>query len=242
MRTMTAGDAERDGGGAPGRPPFRPDPPLVIGLCGGVAAGKSAVAAAFAAAGLRHVDADRLAREVTARPAVVAAIAAALGAAAARPDGSLDRAAVARIVFADPAARERLEAITHPPVRAAILDEVAAALGGGDSVLLDVPLLIENGLVELCDEVVFVAASDAVRRERARTRGWADGELARREAAQLPLAEKRARADHAIDNDGPLDATRRQVHDLLQALSRSGHRRGATMRQRRLGARPSTDA
>jgi len=198
---------------------FRPVPPAVVGILGGIAAGKSAVAAAFAAHGLVHLDADRIAREVTAQPDVVAAIGRALGAEVLAADGSLDRAKVAARVFQDPEARRELEALTHPPVRRAILDALAAAKTNGDSVLLDVPLLLERGLIEECDAVAFVHASDATRRARAASRGWAADELDRRERAQASLAEKRARADVTIDNDGSLDAMRRQVAEFLQRWS-----------------------
>ena len=201
------------------RPPYRPDPPVVIGILGGVAAGKSAVAAAFAAHGLRHVDADRIAREVTSRPDVVRAVAADLGAEVLGLDGGLDRQKLAAKIFSDPAARARLEAHIHPPVRSAILSELALARADGASVLLDVPLLLERGLIAECDHVVFVATSYAVRAARAAQRGWEPSELARREAAQAPLAEKRARADFEIDNDGSLDAMHLQVQDLLARFS-----------------------
>ncbi len=200
------------------RRPFRPDPPVVIGLLGGVAAGKSAVAAAFADRGLRHIDADAIARTVTADAGVAREVAAALGPTAVDAAGRLDRAAVAARVFADPAARRQLEAITHPRIRREILAAVAAARAAGQSVLLDVPLLLEGGLIAECDHAVFVAASDATRAARAASRGWAPDERSRREAAQATLADKRARADFVIDNDGPLDATRRQVDDLLDRL------------------------
>lgn len=198
--------------------PFQPRRPVVVGIAGGIAAGKSAVADAFAAHGLLHVDADQIAREVTARPEVVEAIGRALGPGIVRPDGTLDRQATAARVFQDPEARAKLEALTHPRVRQAALDALAAAKAQGRSVLLDVPLLFERGLVDECDQVVFVHASDASRRARAATRGWAAGELERREAAQLSLAEKRARSDFAIDNDGALDATRAQVADVLRRI------------------------
>ena len=201
---------------------FRPVPPAVVGILGGIAAGKSAVAAAFAAHGLVHLDADRIAREVTAQPDVVAAIGRALGAEVLAADGSLDRAKVAARVFQDPEARRELEALTHPPVRRAILDALAAAKTNGDSVLLDVPLLLERGLIEECDAVAFVHASDTTRRARAAGRGWAADELDRRERAQASLAEKRARADVTIDNDGSLDAMRRQVAEFLQRWSPRG--------------------
>jgi dephospho-CoA kinase len=205
---------------------FRPDPPLVIGLLGGVAAGKSTIAAALAARGLQHVDADRLAREVAAEGPVLREIAAAFGAGVLDAAGRLDRAALAAIAFRDAAARQRLEALVHPRVRAAIVAATAAARAAGVSVVLDVPLLLERGLIEACDVVVFVQSSEAARRARAAARGWPPGEFERREAAQAPLADKRARAEFVLDNDGPLDAVGRRVDDLLRALPAGRPRAG----------------
>lgn len=201
--------------------PFRPIPPLVIGLLGGVAAGKSTVAAAFARHGLLHVDADRIARQVAEDPAVRTRLTARFGDGILAADGQVDRAALARKVFGDVEARAGLEAILHPPIREAILLELQAGLAAGRSVLLDVPLLLENGLIERCHATVFVAASEASRAARAAARGWAEGELQRREAAQAPLARKRAAATFAIDNDGPPEALHSAVALVLQQL-RSG--------------------
>ena len=106
----------------------------------------------------------------------------------------------------------------HPRVRARILAELDRARAAGRSSLLDVPLLFEAGLFEQCDEIVFVEAPEAARLARARARGWADDELARREQNQLPLAEKRARSQHVVDNGGDLEATRRAVAALLEEL------------------------
>lgn len=203
----------------PAAPTFRPHPPVVIGLLGGVAAGKSAVAAAFAAHGLRHVDADAIARAVTRLPEVVREVAAHLGSDLVGPDGQLDRARVAAKVFADAGARSRLETIVHPPVHAAIDRELTEARSHGESVLLDVPLLLERGWDARCDLLVYVHASPAVRRARARARGWAEGELERREAAQTPIDEKERRAGARIDNDGSLASMRAQVATLLGALA-----------------------
>ncbi len=199
--------------------PFRPRPPVVIGILGGIAAGKSAVATAFAAHGVRHIDADGIARQVSARPEVVQAVARDLGPDVVGADGRLDRQRLAVMIFSDPAARARLEALTHPPVRAAILLDLAKARSEATSVLLDVPLLLERGLIGECDYVVFVAASEATRSARAAERGWEPAELARREAAQAPLSEKRARANFLLDNDGSLDDLRRQVAGLLTRLT-----------------------
>lgn len=197
--------------------PFRPATPVVIGIVGGIAAGKSAVANSFAAHGLRHVDADAEARSAAARPDVLAELRAAFGAGVVGP-GGLDRAAMAALVFADPGARTRLEAILHPRIRAAIVAALADARAAGQSVLLDAPLLLEGGLVAHCDRVVFVHASDATRRQRAASRGWAADELVRREASQLPLADKRARADFVVDNDGDLATMHAQVAAILERL------------------------
>lgn len=132
--------------------------------------------------------------------------------------GKLDRPALGDHVFRDPEAKARLEGIVHPRVRARILAELEQAKKNGVSVLLDVPLLFEAGLFELCDSIVFVHASDAVRQARAKTRGWADDELARREANQLPLAAKRSRSQHVVDNDGNLKLTARGVDEVLARL------------------------
>ncbi len=196
---------------------FRPAKPVVIGLLVGIAAGKSTVAALFAARGLQHVSADAHAHEVAGETAVVAELAAAFGPGVV-PGGRLDRAAMAAVVFRDPSARARLEAILHPRIRARILAELAAARAAGTSVLLDAPLLLETGLIEFCDEVVFVDADASERRRRATRRGWPAGELERREAAQAPLASKRGRAGHVVDNGGELAATSRQVDAVLTAL------------------------
>ncbi|HEB53524.1 MAG TPA: dephospho-CoA kinase [bacterium] len=204
--------------GPTGRPvPFRPEKPLVIGLVGGVAAGKTTVSELFAAHGIRHINADEFAREVARDPEVVAAVAADLGHGFVR-DGALDRPALAARVFADADARRRLEEIVHPRVRARIRAELATARSAGETALLDVPLLFEAGLAADCDTIVFVAADDEVRERRARARGWPPGELQRRERHQLPLHEKRARSQHVIDNGSDLARTRAAVAAVLAEL------------------------
>jgi dephospho-CoA kinase len=196
---------------------FRPARPVVIGLLGGIAAGKSTVAALFAARGLRHVSADAHAHAVAGEAPVVAELAAAFGPGVIA-GGRLDRAAMAAVVFRDPGARSQLEAILHPRIRARLLAELAEARAAGTSVLLDAPLLLETGLIDFCDEVVFVDAEPGERLRRAAARGWPLGELQRREAAQAPLAQKRARAGHAVDNNGDLTATAQKVDAVLAAL------------------------
>lgn len=200
--------------------PAGPRTPAVIGLVGGVAAGKTTVAKLFAEHGIRHIDADAIGREVSRDPAVVAAIAADFGPEVRSEDGGLDRARLGELVFAAPARRRALEAILHPLIRQRIRAELAEARDSGVTALLDVPLLFEAGLCEDCDTIVFVDASPAVRRARADARGWADGELARREQSQLPLEEKRARSQHVIANDDDLATTRAAVAALLRELAK----------------------
>ena len=197
--------------------PFAPAAPVVLGLVGGVASGKSTVAGLFAARGVQHIDADAHARAATDDPDVLAEVRVRIGERYV-VENRLDRQAVADLVFADADAKQALEAIVHPVVRARILTELRAAAEQGRSSLLDVPLLFEAGLFEHCDRIVFVAAPEEARTSRAAARGWAPGELARREQNQLPLEEKRQRAHATIDNSGTIGATKEAVDDLLRAL------------------------
>lgn len=196
------------------------DPPVVVGLVGGVASGKSAVARLFEEAGLERIDADAEARRVVERPEVRAGIRARFGDTFFATDGALDRAALANTVFSDPDARADLEALTHPAIRAEIVRRLDAARAGGRSVVLDVPLLLEGGLVERCDAVVFVDAPDDARKQRAATRGWNEEEFLRREASQMALAVKKSRSTATIDNSGSLERARAQVTRLLQEWGR----------------------
>ncbi len=197
-------------------PSFSPAKPCVIGILGGVAAGKSAVARAFAARGLVHVDADAIARNILARQDILARIREEFGVGTVDDQGLLDRPRLAAIVFQDADRRRALEAITHPPIHTDLQGAIDRARNAGASVVLDIPLLLENGWGDQCDRLVFVQTSQACRQQRARARGWAEGELERREAAQLPLADKRRAAGNIIDNDGTLERTQAQVDELLR--------------------------
>lgn len=209
-----------------------PPPSLVLGVLGGIASGKSAVARALAGEHGAVVDADAIAREVLDGADVHAALAARFGPAVAPPGRPVDRVELGRIVFADADARRALESLTHPRVRArvrALLDEARAR--GAPRIVLDVPLLLENdaqhGLVSECDVLVYVDADADAREARARgSRGWAPGEVARREATQMPLETKRARAHHVLVNSGDLAGLERDVARLLDRIERDrAHRR-----------------
>jgi dephospho-CoA kinase len=175
----------------------------MVGLTGGIGAGKSAVAARLAALGAVIVDADRLAREVV-EPGTegLARVVEAFGTSVLAADGSLDRAALARIVFADDDARRRLEGITHPLVRARTAELVAAA--PADAIVVnDVPLIVEKGMAALYELVVIVFASLETRLARlTQIRGMSREEALARIEKQATDEQRRAVADIVIVNDG----------------------------------------
>ena len=186
----------------------------VIGLTGGIATGKSAVAAMLASRGAAVVDADRLAREVVepGRPAL-AEIAAEFGPEVIAADGSLDRPALAAVVFADARRRRRLEAITHPRISALMGERIAAAIAAGPAlVVVDIPLLFENGRAGMVEGVLVVYADVATQLRRLVERdGMSEADARGRIAAQMPVEDKRRLATWVIDNGGDVDATRAQV-------------------------------
>ena len=135
------------------------------------------------------------------------------------PDGSLDRAALGAVVFADPERLRALEAIVHPLVGARS-EQLLAAAPGGAVVVYDVPLLVENDLQSGYDAVVVVDADDEVRLARLERRGLPRQEALARMAAQVSRETRLAAADHVIDNSGDLAALRAQVQALWAALTR----------------------
>lgn len=182
---------------------------IIIGLVGGVASGKSAVAAALARRGAVVFDADQLAHRVLDEPEVRDALVARWGPEVLDPHGRISRPAVAQRVFGvgvAPAEREFLEETVHPRIR----QRIEAAIrqlpdAGTPAVVLDAPLLFEAGWAAICQAVLLVDAPLELRTARAAARGWSPEELARREATQLPIEEKRRRSTHVIDNSGNLD-------------------------------------
>ena len=174
-----------------------------IGLTGGIASGKSAVAELLRAHGAVVIDADRLAREVV-EPGTegLAAIEARFGREVLRADGRLDRTALGRVVFADAAARRDLEAIVHPAVRARAA-ELAAAAPPDAVVVLMIPLLVETGQAEAFDLVVVVDVEPEVQLARLRARdGLDESEALSRVKAQVDRATRLAAADVVIHNNG----------------------------------------
>lgn len=182
----------------------------ILGIVGGIGSGKSYVSRTFAALGCRVIDSDAAVHATYADPEVQATLRAWFGDAIFTGD-VLDRRAVARRIFNNPAERDRLEALIHPRVHARRRAAMEACRGDASvrAFLWDTPLLFEVGLAAECDGVVFVDTPEATRQRRVQqTRGWDAGELARREANQLPLAEKRARATWVLPGDAD-DATLR---------------------------------
>jgi dephospho-CoA kinase len=186
----------------------------VIGLTGGIATGKSTVAAMLAARGAVVVDADVLAREVIApgEPGYEEVVAR-FGGDIIDAHGAVDRAALGAIVFADAGARADLEAITHPRIGALMRDRIATAMASpAPLAVADIPLLFERGRATEFPETLLVYAPREVQLRRMRERdGWDEVAAGLRLDAQLPIDEKRARATWVIDNGGSLEATAAQV-------------------------------
>jgi len=198
----------------------------VIGIVGGIGSGKSAVARAFGALGCEVADSDGLARRVLSEPDVIARITAIAGDNVVATDGSIDRAALARAIFASIDIRRAVEGVMHPRIEALRRVQFDAAPASTAAFVIDAPLLLEVGLDRECDAIVFVDAPGSVRLERVRrTRGWNPEELSRREAAQLPLEEKRRRATDVVVNDGAPEQLADRVAEVLAAIRVRGPRR-----------------
>ena len=197
--------------------------PLRIGLTGNIGSGKSTVARLLVERGAALVDADALAREAAADPQVLSDIAEKLGNNLVK-EGELDRAATATRVFGDAEAREVLNGIIHPWVRRESDARAEALRTRSDPpkvILMDIPLLYENGLEAGLDAVVVVNAPLAVRVKRVGARsGLSEADVVARDGAQLPLEEKVARADFVLENSGDLEDLERQVEALWRELDR----------------------
>ena len=195
----------------------------VIGLTGPTGSGKSLVAARFAAAGYLVIDADVVAREVV-RPGseLLPRLAEAFGPAILRADGTLDRRALASLAFASPEATARLNAILHPPIRAAIAAAIERA--GERPVLLDAPQLFEGECDALCDRVVGVLADRAIRLARICARdGLTREEAERRMSAQPDDAFYLARCDRILYNNDDPSALAAATDRLISEIREDTH-------------------
>jgi dephospho-CoA kinase len=193
----------------------------LIGLTGGIATGKSTFAAALRALGAPVVDADELARRVVrCGTPTLAEIERVFGPEILTPEGDLDRRRMAALVFADPTARARLEAITHPAIRRAMREEVRRLSDEGrDLAFYEAPLLFEVGLDREVDCVVLVYAPPEIQERRLQERdGLRAEEVRARLAAQMPIEEKAARADVLVENEGDPAALAGKASALLADL------------------------
>lgn len=195
--------------------------PVIFGLTGGIASGKSTVTRMLRSLGAHVIDADVIAREVVAPSSEgLQAIVDVFGEAMLREDGALDREALGELIFSTPEARKTLDGITHPRIAKRMMKLARAAKHSGyDWVIYDAALLVENRIHKMFAALIVVAVSPEVQLERLMARDASAREDAlARIAAQLPLSQKIAVADHVIDNNGTLAQTRQQVEALFERL------------------------
>jgi dephospho-CoA kinase len=192
-----------------------------VGLTGGIGSGKSTVGQMLRDAGVPVVDADVLAREVVAPGQPAHAEVAAAWPDVIQPDGTIDRRKLGHRVFSDPAARARLEAITHPRIQEKALELGRALEAAGHRLAFyEASLLVETGGHRRFDGLVVVIAAEEQQIARVMARDHSSREQAlARLRAQMPPEEKRRAATHVIDNSGDLANTRRQVQQLVAALT-----------------------
>lgn len=198
---------------------------FVLGITGGIGCGKSTVAGFCREAGLPVIDADVLSRDVTATDgAALPELIDLFGPNIVREDGALNRDKMASLVFRDKRSLDQLSEVVHKHVIQAMRQSVAALKEAGErAVVLDVPIPVQEGFLDLCDQVWVVWASDDVRIERLRQRGMSEAEARRRMAMQMSREAYIKIADFVITNDDTLDALKRETADLLnQELKERG--------------------
>ena len=193
---------------------------IVVGLVGGIGSGKSTVARHFVELGATAVDADRIGHDVLCRDDVRQEVKNRWGEGVFDENGWIDRSKLAKMVFSRlPDGKQSLndlEAITHPRIGEVLQDRLARfRLGNVPIVVLDAPVLLKAGWDRFCDHLVFVECPWDQRLARVSTRGWDSNQLREREAAQLPLDDKRARCDAVINNSQDLQQTHLQIEQLF---------------------------
>jgi dephospho-CoA kinase len=191
----------------------------VIGLIGGIGAGKTTAARCFAARGGVVIDADALGHDALRQPAIIAQVVERWGTGVRKPDGSLDRRAIGRIVFANAAERNALESIVFPYIGQRCREGIERGQADPQArfIVLDAAVMLEAGWNNEVDRIVYVSAPRDVRLARlARRSGWIDADLTAREAAQWPEDVKQSRVGAVILNDADADTLRSRVDDLLK--------------------------
>lgn len=194
---------------------------MIVGLTGGIATGKSVVAGELKRLGAHIIDADKIAREVV-EPGKRAydEIVKEFGPGVLEPGGALDRKALGKIVFSDPAALEKLGSMTHPRIRERIKEEAGRLSAQGDSIIvLDVALLIETGVKYEVEKIIVVFAEKEQQIQRLMDRdGLSRSEAEKRVSIQMDIKEKLKYADYVIDNSGARDWTIEQTRALYNEL------------------------
>ena len=193
----------------------------LIGLTGGIASGKTAAAAILRRLGAAVIDADELSREVV-QPGEEAwkEIIAAFSPAVLQQDKTLDRKKLRKLVFDDPAARKKLEAIIHPKVRALAEKKIRELQAAGNEIIVyEVPLLFEGQLQLWLRPVILIACSTATQKQRLKQRdGLTDEQAQQHLNAQMSLEQKRRLADYVVENNGSLDDLEQQVKTVLDKI------------------------
>jgi dephospho-CoA kinase len=195
-------------------------PKPIVGVIGGIGSGKSFVAGLLARRGGWLIPADQLGHEALLQDHVKHELVTHWGNRILKPTGDIDRRALGAIVFADDAERKALEAVVFPYIDQRIFAEIALANATSDAkfIILDAAILLETGWDEHCDKIIFVDTPRAERLKRLQAqRGWSEAELDRREAAQMPLHEKRRRADAILDNTGEPASLEPAIDRLLRS-------------------------
>ncbi len=205
--------------------------PVVIGIVGGIASGKSEVTRVLGTMNATIISADKIAHRVLYEPDVIDALKKIFGnsillqgASTSVDLSEIDRKKLASMVFGDSAEkqamRKRLEEIVHPRIRQLAKSELESLSRESSSqmIILDAPLLIEGGWLPYCNRVLFVDSPDDMRKQRAMQRGWTAKEWHDRESAQLSLAEKRKYATDLILNGGTIEQLHQQVVDFVAKL------------------------
>jgi dephospho-CoA kinase len=202
---------------------------LIIGLTGGIASGKSAVAAELAKLGAVVLNADAAAHEVIKLPEIKKILIERWGEGILLPSGEVDRKAVAEYVFSHKPGgredREFLEKLLHPRIRAEFEYALTRLkMANTSAAVIDAPLLLEAGWDNACDVVVFVDSPQEERQRRAQTlRNWTAEEFAARESVQMPISMKRSRASHVIMNDGTLADLEQRVREFWESVKNGGN-------------------
>jgi len=188
---------------------------IIIGLTGGIGCGKSAVGKALEALGLARLDTDQVAREVVAAGTPgLAEIVSRFGPTILSSDGTLDRAAMGRMVFSEPEKKSSLEQILHPLIRSRVSDFVECCRAEHQHAVVEVPLLYEKQRQDVFDTIWVVSTTPELQLARLRSRnGWSHEEVKARISSQMPLAEKVARADTVIENTGTLEDLQERVRE-----------------------------